>query len=387
MMNKFALVNSLFCICTMNIFGVSRKRKLDKLSEDVSNLQSQIDDVKSNPLQLSSTKTPYFPGWYFVEGTVDTSTTTAQEGIAEVPTSADVRWGFTVADSVDVTKYDYVIQYKVYASNGKNQAYLGFSQKAVNLDSRVGSSYPTTGGWPMPSITNNFGEAVEFRLTPSLTAWGDHDPSTGYNYTTTNIDVSTASDAVPYEVKLTIAGGKVSSMEAWYNGSLLEDFVSTYDWVINLPEGPLHMYFVDTDNSYPYGNSNWKVGMSILQRTLRGGPYNLKNSIRPHPTHPTTLSTVGQRFIPYGHRVVELNGHSGHNHIPSDVYFLPTAKCVGELLFLINTSGGNLTVYDGVPDDPTIPTPTWPSYTLPYGAVQDPFAFVSISTAKWRQLV
>ena len=392
----------------MNIFGVSKKRKLrelvdaheDKLVDHATkhddhdarhaDHESEINDIQANPLQLTSTDIPYFPGWYFTDGTVDTSATTDQEGVAEVPTSTDVRWGFTVADSVDATKYNYVIRYKVYASNSNSQLYAGFSQKAVHIDSREGSSYATSGGWPSANVTNNFGEAIEFRLTPSFTAWGGHDPSVSYKYPASAISISSGGwpTGRMYEMKLTIVDGKISSMEVYDNGIFLRDFVSTEGWVMNLPEGPLYMYFIDTNNSPSSGSSAWKVGVSILQRTLRGDQYDLKNSIQPYPTHQIRLSTVGQRFIPYGYRVVELAGHNGTSYISADVYFLPVAKHgAGEILFLHNTSGRSLTVYDTTPHDPTISTPTWSSYTIPHGAVQNHGVFVSISAGKWHQIV
>jgi hypothetical protein len=359
------------------------------LQTEIDANQQGIDSLKDNPTGLSSISTPYFPGWYITSLTSTAiADTTSEEGIAEVSAAALVRWAFTRSDSLDITKYNYVISYKVYSSNTNFELCTGFCTKAVENNHQAGNSYFSSGGTWSPNLinTNNFGEAIEFRLTPSFTLLRD---LIATSTSTTSVDVSGATDALPYEMKVTIQDGYISKMEAIYNGAVLSEFIADESWSAPLPKGPLHMYLIDTNNGAS-GSSSWKVGISILERSIRSGSgasYNLQNVVQPYPSGKTTVSDVTQRFIPYGAQVVELQSHSGSTYIDPDIYFLPTAKYVGERIFLYNTSNANITVYDTLPEDPSISTSTWTSWTIPHGTSQDHAEFVATSIHSWHQIL
>lgn len=386
----------------MNIFG--RKRKLDQLSEDVEELQSvqsthttdiaenktaslslqtQIDEIKTQVTTLSEFDGGYWPGWYFAHSDVHTQDHVAK-GTASVSAGTAVRWGFSRADSLNADLYNYEIVYSVYQSNSHSQLYTGFCQKAVNGDARVETNYSTSGGWPDPRLTNNFGEAVYFRLTPSLTKWDTHDPD-GVAYTADPTQpVTGATNSVPYKLKVVITDGRVTSMESSYNGSVLQDYIVTEGWNnMYLPSGPLHFFLQDTNNSSTTGSSSWDFSITIQKRTIRVSA--LSTAVK---THPSTIvcSSATQRYIPYKAKVVELEGYDDiAGSLRGNVFFLPAAEFVGERIYIINTSSVTQTVYNTQPEDPSSSTnTTWESFPLAASASAD---FIAVSTLNWRQIV
>lgn len=390
----------------MNILGESRKRKLDQLSEDVEELQSvqsthttdiaenktaglslqtQIDEIKTQITTLSEFDGSYWPGWYFAHSDVHTHED-AYEGTASASAGTDVRWGFSRADSLNADLYNYEILYTIRSSNGSYKLYTGFCQKAVNGDARVGSNYPTDGGWPEPNRTNNYGEALRFQITPQLTAWDTHDPDFEEIASNELKWVTQATNSVPFLLKVVIMDGRVTSMESSYDGSVLQDYVVTEGWDnMYVPSGPLHFFLLDTNNTGGgVGGSSWDFGISIQKRTIRSSV--LSTAVK---THPTTIarSSAIQRFIPYKAKVVELEGYADHvdGYLQGNVFFLPAAEFIGERIYIINTSSDNQTVYNTLPDDPTSSTnTTWESFTLAPSASAD---FIAVSTLKWRQIV
>lgn len=426
----------------MNIFGVSRKRKLDQLTEDVTELQStqttqdstiasnnsqltsfmafaipefsnlqtgqqslandiaeskaesksdalalqtQVDEIKTQITGLSEQDSDYWPGWYFAHSDVHTHDG-ATEGTASVSAGTAVRWGFSRPDSLNVDLYNYEIQYSIYQCNTGSQLYVGFCQKAVNGDARVETNYPTTSGWPDPTRTNNFGDSLIFRVTPSFTAWHTHDPDESVHYADPTQTVTSATNTVPWILKVVITDGRVSSMESSHNGVVQKDYIVTEGWDdMYVPSGPIHFCLLDTNNTSG-GNSSWDFGITIKKRTIRVKP--LSTAVKTYPTTITRSSAL-QRFIPYKAKVIELDRWDDiAGSLRGEVFFLPAAEHIGERLYITNNAvltQSTLKVYNTLPDDPTSSTNTnWESFTLTPGQSSD---FIAISTLKWRQIV
>jgi len=407
----------------MNIFGVSRKRKLDQLEDEVKTLDAEkasknelsntkvyfvgeiadingeIDDIKNNPLALSSgPRDP--PGWLFAyDGNGGTNWDISTDGILikgsallgpneHAFTEVDLSW-------MDTSRYNFIVKYTVNESNAKKQLYAGFCSKASHLARRDGTSAPVNDGWGTHQYNNNgLGYACEFRLTPSYTAASFNtyrEPHDGFKYADSN-DVKSSNGGRTLTV--TVTDAKIVSI--MYEKDTANEFeylgngsIPSY---IPVPLGPFHMYFHDSEPTPAFGGSDYDIKFEILETSPRRDYYTLDGILKqlsPYAEQKAViLDAVHKRFIPLGCEVAQLAGFTSTGNIDDNTYFMPRALYIGQRLTLINTSGTNLTLYDYLPENPFSTTSTWNSTILQHSGNNDHFEYVALDTeGSWHRLI
>lgn len=386
----------------MNIFGYRKKRKLEELDERVTNEETaritgdQL--IEENPTQRTDTTTPYYPVWYMT-GSNSANYAYDSYGILEKlnTTYGPNEFAFTKNNTLDPAKYNYTIKYEVLQSNSGNQLNAGFCTKAVWNERRDGTNYAVSGGYPANfNRVNNMGNEFSIRLTAKLGVVYNNSTHPAAQFTadvSRQYDVSGATESDPWIITVSITNGEVNSIIADHSTITAIDYIKTEGWSnFPLPPGPLHMHFTDTNDSFSSGQSDWKIRVTILNRTARKDTYTLVRIADDEKTSAyesiVYLSEVENRFIPAGCKVAILQGFTDGT-IDDNIYFLPQALYAGQRLFLINDSGVNLTIYNTQPDDPTSTgtADAWPSVTLSHTGNNDHMEFISLSTYEWHQIV
>lgn len=366
-------------------------------ADDLTTTQNDIDDVKTNPIDLQDNIQGYYPEWAY---TSSNNIVTSTDGkLEKINISQAVDYAFT-KPSINTQQFNYIVTFSVLGSSSGAQLYAGFGTLGTTPDHRAGTDYPqtsgTTGSWPIPSSVNGYGSSWMTRLTPKFGAVDKNFPVGGTTYagSTNEVSVTSATELNPYTLTVHIVDGYVTKMLVSYTtgGIVTEfDYMVTVNWTPwELPKGNLYIQYIDSNNFWS-GNSDWLVQTNIMQRTKRTDTYTLALGLQGNLSlYPEVVTQTGVegRFIPVGCKVAKLQGHTGTTgSIHANIYFLPTATHKGERIVLINESGNNLTIYQPQPQDPTDSNSTWESFTFNHSATQDHTEFVALSTFEWHRLI